>query len=62
MRRMRAMLEELLDEVPEGRRAAVQDELRRLRYTVDQSFSGSADFDRAHTADPQGMGGVTPTH
>jgi uncharacterized membrane protein len=62
MRRMRAMLEELLDEVPDDRRAAVQDELRRLRYTVDQSFSGSADFDRAHTADPQGMGGVTTTH
>ena len=59
MRRMRAMLEELLEEVPEERKAAVRDELRRLEYTVDQSFSGSADFDRAHTADSQGMGGAS---
>jgi hypothetical protein len=51
----------LLEEVPEWHRAAVREELRRLEYTVDQSFSGSADFDRAHAADPQGMGGVSLT-
>ena len=58
MRRLKAMLEELLDEVPPERQDAVRDELRRLAYTVDQSFTGSADFDRAHVADPQGMGGA----
>jgi uncharacterized membrane protein len=62
MRRMRAMLEEVHAAVPEPRRAAVRDELRRLAYTVDANFTGSADFDRAHVADPQGMGGVSTTH
>jgi uncharacterized membrane protein len=59
MRRMRAMLEELEEEVPESRRAAVRDELHRLAATVDANFAGSADFDRAHVADPQGMGGAS---
>ena len=61
MRRMRAMLEELLEEVPEERREAVREELARLEFTVDHSFSGTADFDRAHVADPQGMGGAQPS-
>ena len=58
MRRMRAMLEELLDGVPEGRRAAVREELRRLDATVTRSFGESVDLDRARTADNQGIGGV----
>jgi uncharacterized membrane protein len=58
MRRMRAMLEELLEEVPEPRRVAVRDELARLDATVARSFAGSVDLDRALTADPQGMGGA----
>jgi uncharacterized membrane protein len=61
MRRMRAMLEELLEEVPELRRAAVRDELARLDTTVARSFADSVDLDRARTADSQGMGGATPT-
>jgi uncharacterized membrane protein len=61
MRRMRAMLEELLEEVPESRRVAVHDELTRLDATVARSFADSADLDRAGIADAQGMGGATPT-
>jgi uncharacterized membrane protein len=61
MRRMRAMLEELLEEVPEGRRAAVRDELVRLDDTVARSFADSVDLDRARTADAQGMGGASST-
>jgi uncharacterized membrane protein len=59
MRRMRAMLEELRDEVLPDRRAAVEDELRRLELTVRQSFAESVDIDRANVADPQGIGGRT---
>ena len=61
MRRMRAMLEELLEEVPENRREPVREELRRLRATVESSFGESVDLDRARAADPQGMGGAQPT-
>jgi uncharacterized membrane protein len=61
MRRMRSMLEELLEEVPEGRREPVREELARLDATVAHSFADSVDLDRARTADPQGMGGASPT-
>ncbi len=57
MRRMRAMLEELHDEVRPEYRAAVKDELARLDATVAKSFGGSVDFDRASVADTQGIGG-----
>ena len=57
MRRMRAMLEELHDEVRPEFRAAVKDELGRLDATVVRSFGDSVDFDRASTADTQGIGG-----
>jgi uncharacterized membrane protein len=60
MRRMRSMLLELLEEVPESRRPAVRDELARLDATVSRSFADSVDLDRARTADPQGMGGARP--
>jgi hypothetical protein len=57
MRRLRAMLEELHGAVLPEFRAAVADELARLDATVAQSFGGSVDFDRARTADTQGIGG-----
>jgi uncharacterized membrane protein len=57
MRRLRAMLEELHDEVLPQYRAAVRDELARLDATVQRSFGGSVDFDRASMADTQGIGG-----
>jgi uncharacterized membrane protein len=57
MRRMRAMLERLSDEVIPERRAQVRYELKRLDVTIAQSFKGSVDQDRASIADPQGIGG-----
>jgi uncharacterized membrane protein len=59
MRRMRAMLEELRDEVRAEHRPAVEEELARLRTTVARTFADSVDLDRANTADPQGIGGRT---
>jgi uncharacterized membrane protein len=59
-RRLRAMLERLSEEVRPEHRAAIGQELARLDATVAQSYSGSADLDRAGTADLQGMGGPTP--
>jgi uncharacterized membrane protein len=60
MRRMRAMLEELLEQVRPEHRAAVQEELARLDATVARNFGESVDFDRASTADAQGIGGAVP--
>jgi uncharacterized membrane protein len=57
MRRMRAMLEDLRDQVRPEHRPAVEEELRRLDATVARAFEGSVDLDRASTADPQGIGG-----
>jgi uncharacterized membrane protein len=59
MRRMRAMLEELRDEVRTEYRPPVEDELARLETTVARAFADSVDLDRANTADPQGIGGRT---
>ncbi|HET7049522.1 MAG TPA: DUF2254 domain-containing protein [Solirubrobacteraceae bacterium] len=57
MRRMRALLEELHDEVREEHRPAIDEELARLDATVARSFGESVDIDRAGVADPQGIGG-----
>ena len=59
MRRLRAMLEELRDEVRAEHRPAVEEELARLHKTVACTFADSVDLDRANTADPQGIGGRT---
>src|SRR5262249_914024 len=47
MRRLRAMLEELHDEVRPEHRPAVEDELARLQTTVARTFADSVDLDRA---------------
>jgi uncharacterized membrane protein len=57
MRRMRAVLEKLLQEVRPEYRGAVQAEIARLDATVAAGFSGSVDRDWAGVADRQGMGG-----
>jgi uncharacterized membrane protein len=57
LRRLRALFEELHDEVRPEYRAAVIDELRRLDATVDRSWEHSVDYERARTADTQGIGG-----
>ena len=59
MRRLRAMLEELRDEVRPEHRPAVEEELARLDKTVTRTFADSVDLDRANAADPQGIGGRT---
>jgi uncharacterized membrane protein len=57
-RRLRALLEDLRESVPPGRRDAVEDELDRLDRTVELHFGPSPDRDLASTADPQGIGGA----
>jgi uncharacterized membrane protein len=57
VRRMRAVLEKLLQEVRPENRAAVQAELARLDASVAAGFSGSIDRDWAGIADRQGLGG-----
>jgi uncharacterized membrane protein len=57
MRRLRAMLEELRQDVRPEHREAVDDELARLDATVRATFHGSADLDRARVADREGIGG-----
>jgi uncharacterized membrane protein len=59
MRRMRAMLDGLREEVLPEHRDAVEEELTRLDATVASAFASSADLDRAGIADPQGIGGET---
>ena len=60
-RRLRALLEELHDEVLPQHQAAVADELARLDASVARSFGDSPDLDRASTPDRQGIGGPVPT-
>ncbi|HUK94828.1 MAG TPA: DUF2254 domain-containing protein [Gaiellaceae bacterium] len=57
MRAMRAMLEELLEEVLPDHRAAVEEELARLDATLASHWGDSVDLDRARVADHQGIGG-----
>ncbi len=57
MRRLRAMLEELREEVRPEHRAAVENELARLDATVERNFGDSVDLDRAGIPDAQGIGG-----
>jgi hypothetical protein len=57
MRRLRDVLEKLLQEVRPENRAAVKAELARLEATVAAGFSDSIDRDRAGIADRQGLGG-----
>jgi len=57
MRRMRAVLEKLLQEVRPENRAAVKVEIARLDATVAAGFSASIDREWAGIADSQGMGG-----
>lgn len=57
VRRLRALLEELHEEVIPVHRAAVEEELHRLDVMVARHYAESVDLDRASTADPQGIGG-----
>jgi uncharacterized membrane protein len=57
MRRLRAVLEELHDDVLLQHRPAVEEEIARLDATVAERWTHSVDLDRASTADGQGIGG-----
>jgi uncharacterized membrane protein len=59
-RRLRALLEELLETVRPEHRAAVEEELGRLDATVAEGWRDSVDRDRAAGADRQGLG--DPVH
>jgi uncharacterized membrane protein len=58
VRRLRALLEELLETVRPEHRAALEEELRRLDATVAAAWGDSVDIDRASEADRQGIGGL----
>ena len=60
MRRLRALLEELLETVRPEHRAALEEELRRLDATVADTWHQSVDLDLASAADGQGIG--APAH
>jgi uncharacterized membrane protein len=59
VRRLRAMLDDLLADVRPEHRRAVEDELARLDLTVAAAFGDSTDLDRASIPDRQGIGGPT---
>jgi uncharacterized membrane protein len=61
-RRLRALLEDLAEQVLPERRQAVEDELARLDATVAAHWSGSVDVGVASTADGQGIGGPSDPH
>jgi uncharacterized membrane protein len=56
MRRMKALVTELIEVLPEERRAGLQKWQERLRSTVDRSFSDQQDRLVASVADRQGLG------
>lgn len=57
MRRMRSMLENLLQTLPEHRHAELQGQLALLDHTVDDYYSLPEDKALARIPDPQGLGG-----
>lgn len=56
-RRLRALLEHLIGELPAGRRPPLEEELALLSRSVERGFSDEADRKRAAVADYQGVGG-----
>lgn len=56
-RRLRAMLEHLIEVLPEARRPSLQEELALLGSATERMFPDEKDRKRASTADYQGVGG-----
>lgn len=56
-RRMKAMLEHLIDNLPEARTAALKRELSALEASIARSFVDAEDRRRANLGDFQGLGG-----
>ncbi len=57
VRRLRALLDDLLVTVRDEHRPALEEELRRLDAAVEENWRDSVDHDRANVADRQGIGG-----
>ncbi len=57
VRRMRAMLEDLISILPPGRALALRHELNLLKSTIDLGFAVPQDRMRAESPDSQGLGG-----
>lgn len=57
-RRLRAMLEHLLEVMPEARKPALLEELKLLDSAVEQAYPAGIMRSRAMTADRQGLGGT----
>ena len=57
MRRMRSMLENLMQTLPPHRHAELRQQLELLDRTVDGHYAFPEDRALAHIADPQGLGG-----
>jgi uncharacterized membrane protein len=60
-RRLQAMLEHLLQVLPEARKAALQQELSLLQRAVQRAFPDEEDRARAHVGDLQGIGSSQPS-
>jgi len=56
-RRMRAMLDDVLELLPPERHAALQEELRLLDVALESRYPLAEDLALARTADVQGLGG-----
>ena len=56
VRRLRAMLEDLIANLPENRRPPLEIQLRVLGRAVARSFPDAEDLEVAGAADPQGLG------
>ena len=59
-RRLRAMLENLIETLPELRRQVLQEELELLGGTIQRAFIDPEERDRAGIGDLQGVGGRAP--
>ena len=57
VRRMRAMIENLMLMVPDRRQPSLDREMHLLDLTIDTSFALAEDRELARIADPQGLGG-----
>ena len=60
MRRMKALIHELTEVLPEERRAALRSWQERLQSTVARTFTDQQDHADASAADRQGLGSVQP--
>jgi len=62
MRRVRAMLEDLIQALPPGRSSALRQELDALTCTITQAFAVPQDKTLAESPDSQGLGGRQSLH